>query len=138
MEAWSLHMLTLSLAGQQRWSDAEETGRHALRHFHEAGDVSGITLVLDDLAIVALGMGRRRRAGILWGAARHLQQSSGTTLADYVEQTSHLFGISTPMDAMEADERAALAGEGQALPLGELVAYALEPGADADPRPDYS
>jgi predicted ATPase/class 3 adenylate cyclase len=138
MEAWSLHMLTLSLAGQQRWSDAEETGRHALRHFHEAGDVSGITLVLDDLAIVALGMGRRRRAGILWGAARHLQQSSGTTLADYVEQTSHLFGISTPMDAMEADERAALASEGQALPLGELVAYALEPGADADPRPDYS
>ena len=39
---------------QRRFDDARVDARHALRHFYEAGDVSGVTLVLDDLAIVAV------------------------------------------------------------------------------------
>ena len=39
MEAWSLHMLGLSVTGQRRWKEATELARQALQHFYEAGDV---------------------------------------------------------------------------------------------------
>ena len=130
MEAWSLHMMALSLAGQRKWDESRATGRHALRHFYEAGDVAGVTLVIDDLAIVALADEDVVRAARLWGAARHLQQVTGTALADYVEQTTTLFGVETPYTVM-ADERFPIeSAVGAALGLDDLVAYALdvEPG----------
>jgi predicted ATPase/class 3 adenylate cyclase len=126
MEAWSLHMLGLSMAGNRNFIGAIETARHALRHFHESGDVSGVTLSLDDLAISALGTGDAERAGRLWGAARSLQQKTGTGLADYVEQTQLLFGVPTPKDALPPDELERLAAEGAAMSLDEVVAYALD------------
>lgn len=125
MEAWSLHMLALAQAGQRHWDEARETARHALAHFHEASDVSGVTLVIDDLAIIAMADGDGERAGRLWGAARHLQQLTGTGLADYVHQTKQLFGIPTPKDALEPPELDRLAADGAAMGLDELVAYAL-------------
>jgi predicted ATPase/class 3 adenylate cyclase len=126
MEAWSLHMLALTVAAQRKWEEARAIASHALQHFHEAGDVAGVTLVLDDLAIVALGTGDVQRAGRIWGAARHLQQSTGTALADYVQQTVDLFGVPNPRDALTPDELAALAGEGAAMSLDDIVAYALD------------
>jgi tetratricopeptide (TPR) repeat protein len=134
MEAWSLHMLALSLAGQRRWDEALAVARHALRHFFEAGDISGVTLVMDDLSIVALGDGDDQRAGRLWGAARHLQATTGTALADYVEHTGNLFGISTPRDSLPPETLAGFAADGAAMGLDEVVAYALglEDGAVPD------
>jgi hypothetical protein len=88
--------------------------------------VSGVTLVLDDLAIIAVGRGDIERGGRLWGAARHLQQRTGTALADYVEQNDRLFGVPTPRDELTPDELARFAEEGAALSLDEVVAYALE------------
>jgi predicted ATPase/class 3 adenylate cyclase len=131
MEAWSLHMLALSQTGQQKWDEALETSRHALRHFYEASDVAGVTLVLDDLAIIAAASGDPVRGGRLWGAARHLQQSTGTALADSVEQAAGVFGIRNPRETLEPDELAALAAEGAAMSLDDVVAYAL--GADSAP-----
>ena len=125
MEAWSLHMLALAAAGQHHFDEARELATHALRHFYEAGDIAGVTLVIDDLAIVAANAADLPRAGRLWGAARHLQQTSGATLADYVEQNYAMFGVPTPHHAMSADELAPLAAEGAAMGLDELVAYAL-------------
>ena len=61
MEAWSLHMLSLSSVAQRHFDEARDAGRHALRHFYEAGDVAGVTLVLDDLAIVAVADGDDER-----------------------------------------------------------------------------
>jgi predicted ATPase/class 3 adenylate cyclase len=133
MEAWSLHMLGLSILGQRRFSEGLEVVRHALRHFYEAGDVAGITLVLDDLAIAAIGLGDQERAGRLWGAARHLQERTGTGLADYVTQTNELFGVPTPRDELAPDRLAALAAEGASMSFDEVVAYALEVSADALP-----
>ena len=72
--------------------------------FMTAGDVSGVILTLDDLSIAAVGRGELERAALLWGAARHLQQSTGTALADYVEQISSLFGVQTPKEALPADQ----------------------------------
>jgi tetratricopeptide (TPR) repeat protein len=125
MEAWSLHMLASSQNAQRQFAVADETGRHALRHFHEAGDVSGVILVLDDLSVSAVGRGEADRAGKLWGAARHLQNSTGTALADYVEQIGTLFGIPTPKDALPEDRLAELSAAGAAMSFDEIVAYAL-------------
>ena len=113
MEAWSLHMLALSMVGKRDFGEAMQTGRHALQHFYEAGDVSGVTLSLDDLALSALGTGDAERAGRLWGAARRLQQTTGTGLADYVEQMQQLFGVPTPKDALPPDGARAARGGGR-------------------------
>lgn len=130
MEAWSMHMLSLSAIGQKKFDDGLANGRHALRHFFEAGDVSGVTLTLDDLSIVALATGDPVRAGRLWGAARHLQLTTGTMLADYVDQNFDRFGIARPRDLIEPAELERLAAEGAAMGLDEIVAYALgESGA---------
>jgi predicted ATPase/class 3 adenylate cyclase len=125
MEAWSLHMLSLSAIGQRRFDAARESGGHALRHFYEAGDVSGVTLVLDDLAIVAVADGDIDRAGRLWGAARHLQQTTGTALADYVEQNYQIFRVPTPNHVLSPEDLKARAAEGAAMGFDEVVSYAL-------------
>jgi tetratricopeptide (TPR) repeat protein len=132
MEAWSLHMLALSMVGKRDFGEAVKTGRHALQQFYEAGDVSGVTLSLDDLALSALGTGDPERAGRLWGAARRLQQTTGTDLANYVEQMQQLFGVPTPKDVLPAEDLAKLAAEGAGMSLDEIVTYALEV-ADAVP-----
>lgn len=126
MEAWSLHMLALSLAGQRRWDEARQRADEALQRFHGQGDVSGVTLVLDDLAIIATGADDLDRATRLWGGARHLQRTTGTTLADYVDQTNRLFGVPTPADVLSPAELAARSAEGAAMSLDEVVAYALD------------
>ena len=102
MEAWSLHMLSLSSVGQRHFDEARDAGRHALRHFYEAGDVSGVTLVLDDLAIIAVADGDTDKGGRLWGAARHLQQTTGTLLADFVDKNMELFGVARPREVAAA------------------------------------
>ena len=126
MEAWSLHMLGLSIMAQRRFEEAREVVRHALRHFYGASDISGVTLVLDDLAIIAIGFGDNVRGARLWGAARHLQQRTGTGLADYVDRSNELYGVPTPKDALSAEELAASSVEGAAMSFDEIVAYALE------------
>ena len=135
MEAWSLHMLAMSQAGQRLFDIGAETARDALRNFRESGDVAGMILVLDDLAIIALGLGDNERAGRLWGAARHLQRSTGTALADYVEQNNQLFGVPTPNDVLPGDVLERLSAEGAALSLDEAVAYALETPSGVSPDP---
>jgi predicted ATPase/class 3 adenylate cyclase len=126
MEAWSLHMLALSAAGQRHFEEAGDIGKHALRHFFESGDVSGMILVLDDLAIVAVGNGDDRRGGVLWGAARHLQRSTGTALADYVDQNNLLYGVPTPRDVLSPEDLERYTREGESMSLDEVVAYALD------------
>jgi hypothetical protein len=133
MEAWSLHMLALSLIGKRDFAGGREIGRHALEHFYESGDVSGVTLTLDDIALGDLGLGDPDRAARLWGAARNLQETTGTALADYVDQMKTLFGVVTPKDTLPADRLATLAAEGAAMPYDELVAYALETADPARP-----
>jgi tetratricopeptide (TPR) repeat protein len=129
MEAWSLHMGALVDLGEREFEQAGRTARAALEVFSESGDVAGITLELDNLASVAAARGDVTRAGRLWGAARHLQELTGTGLADYVEETFEMFGTPTPRQVMSEEDLAARAAEGAAMSLDELVAYALEGSA---------
>jgi predicted ATPase/class 3 adenylate cyclase len=126
MEAWSLHMLALALLGQRKVPEAKQVATAALRRFQDAGDVAGITLVLDDLAGVAVIDGELQRAGRMWGAARHLQRITGADLASFSESG---FGVSSfphPRDALSPEELERFAAEGAAMSLDEAVAYAFE------------
>ena len=138
MEAWALHMLGTTVLKLGRTASAAEMMRHALRHFHEAGDLSGITLVLDDLSAVAVTDGDLERAARLRGAARQLTQSTGTDLARLVDELFEQATRPNARVAVDAGELERLEVEGRGLALDTAVSYAL---GEADPfapgaRPD--
>jgi predicted ATPase/class 3 adenylate cyclase len=126
MEAWSLHMLALVQIGTGKFAEAAVNARDALRYFHDAGDVAGITLILDDFASIAVQAGDPPRAGRLFGAARHLQATSGTTLAMYVEETYAQFNAPSPRSVLSPEDFDRYVAEGASMGLDEVVAYALE------------
>jgi len=129
MEAWSLHMLALVTMAGEDASRSLAYAQHALRHFRDGGDVAGITLVLDDLASIAVTQGDAHRAVRLHGGARHLQQTTGTNLAGYVEETYKQYSAPSPRDAVTPEEYERYAAEGAAMSLDDLVAYAMEGSA---------
>ena len=126
MEAWSLHMLALSLVIQQRAAEAKVAAREALAIFMEAGDVAGITLVLDDLSGVAIFDNDLERAGRMWGAARHLQEITGADLAGFNETGFGTVGYPTARQVLPPDDLERYAAEGAAMSLDEAVAYAFD------------
>ncbi len=132
MEAWSLHMLGTALLKSGSVDEARTTLRHALRHFHEAGDLAGVNLCLDDLAAEAVVDGDLPRAGRLRGAARRLERTTGVRLAGWVEETFEAASRPTAQTALDPADLERYAAEGAAMPLDEIVAYALGgPGAAA-------
>jgi hypothetical protein len=92
-----------------------------MRTFREAGDLSGYTLVLDALAVLAVRDGDRARAARLTGVVGQLETSSGTALNPWNRGV-----LDFDPDALRNDP--SLAGEvaiGAALSVPEAVAYAL-------------
>ena len=126
MEAWSLHMLALVQIGEGEIVESADHAREALVIFRDAGDVGGITLILDDLASIAVVAGDPPRAGRLYGAARHLQATSGTVLANYVEETYEQFKAPSPRSVLSPEDFDRYVAEGARMGLDEVVAYALE------------
>ena len=125
MEAWSLHMLSTALLQQQRFEEAAEQSRHAMRHFSEGGDVSGLTLAFDVMSVVALARGERLRGGRLWGAARQLQRASGTGLAEWDARVFLLMPLSV-RTVFTPDDLERVAAEGAALTLSDAIPFALD------------
>jgi hypothetical protein len=124
MEAWSLHMLSVTMIALDRIDEADEASRHAVAHFRDAHDLAGLTLGFDALAAEAVARGDEDRGGRLWGLARQLERVSGTFLAAWDEA---LFANlpSSPRSRIAPARLEALAAEGAALPLADGVAYAL-------------
>jgi tetratricopeptide (TPR) repeat protein len=131
MEAWSHHMLALTQLGRNRVAEAKASAAAALRHFREAGDVAGITLVLDDLAGVAVADGDLPRAGRMWGAARQLQKTTGADLASFNETGFGTLAIPNPRHVLSPEDLARYGAEGAAMGLDEAVAYAFDTFAPA-------
>jgi hypothetical protein len=100
-------------------------GRRALEQsialFADAGDVSGVVLLLDGMSGLAVAEERPLQAIRLAGAAAALQASSG---ADLAEQTMRFLGRErlTKGDTIEAE---AAWAEGQAMSLEQAVECAL-------------
>ncbi len=131
MEAWSLHMLGSALLRLGATDESRATLRHALRHFHEAGDLAGIALSLDDLSAQAVADGDLVRAGHLRGAARRLETTTGARLASWVEETFEEAMRPTVRRVLDPAELDRYAAEGAAMSLDEAVAYALAVEAPA-------
>jgi predicted ATPase/class 3 adenylate cyclase len=130
MEAWALHMLGTALLRNGQVEEARENISHAIRHFHAAGDASGLTLTFDDMSAVAVADGNLPRAARLRGAARNLTAETGAGLAGYVEDTFETGARPGIRTKMSSDDLARYEAEGAAWTLDEATAYALE-GSDA-------
>jgi predicted ATPase/class 3 adenylate cyclase len=125
MLAWSTH--TLGLVAVETGNN--EMGRRwfseALQLFVEAKDVSGITLQLENLSVVARAEGDPVRATRLAAAAVAQQTATGTGLGGLLSQQEGRTG----REGLAEMEAEAAWAEGQALTLEEAIAYALDPTA---------
>jgi tetratricopeptide (TPR) repeat protein len=126
MAAWSRHMQGTTELKLGKLDDARETLIRAIRHFHAAGDVSGMILVLDDLSALAAATGDFARAGRLRGAARALQETTGTNLAIFIEDMFESYVRPSVRGMITPEELERFGAEGAAMTLDDVVAYALE------------
>jgi hypothetical protein len=126
MEAWSLHMVGGALLRTHHPDDSRPYLREALRHFYDAGDAAGITLVLDDLSSQALAEDDPVRAARLWGAARTLTAATGTMLAGFTDGWIEQQVRPNVRVALDAAVLERGAREGAAMSLDEAVAYGLD------------
>ena len=131
MIGWSKFTLALGAVaqdlddggGSQSLRDeARDWLKQALRIFSEAQDVSGYTLVIDTLGLVAYRNGDVKRGARLSGAVRALERITGTGLNFWNRGVLDY----EPQVVYAAPELAAAVAEGEALSLDEAVAYALE------------
>jgi predicted ATPase len=120
--AWTLHTLGISafLIGDVERARAVWT--EAVQLFQAAGEVPGLAFQLDNFAMIANHDGDRLRAARLSGAALSHQARSGADLGLILREQLGRSGLKAPA---EVDAAQAFA-EGQAMTLGEAVAYALE------------
>jgi predicted ATPase/class 3 adenylate cyclase len=135
MEGWAESMLGAALL---RLGDVEGGRlplRDGLRLFHRAGDVAGITLVLDDLASESVADNDLPRAARLWGAARALSSAGGVGLADFMDKQYEQSFRPTAPKRMDPAELERYAAEGRAMTLDEAVAYALAMRVEDLPGP---
>jgi hypothetical protein len=127
MEAWSLHMVGSALLRRpDRADDSRTYLRHALRHFHEASDAAGISLLLDDLSSQAVADGDLPRAARLRGAGRRLATVTGTQLAGFVNEQYDFIVRPQVVKVLPPGELERYGAEGAAMSLDEAVAYALD------------
>jgi predicted ATPase/class 3 adenylate cyclase len=133
MEAWSRHMLGTALLRAGEVQEARGQVADAIRHFHGAGDASGLTLTFDDMSAIAVVDGDLERAARLRGAARALSRETGAGLASFVEDTFELDVRKGVRSVMAPEDVERYGAEGAALTLDDAVTYALEgsePSAD--------
>jgi tetratricopeptide (TPR) repeat protein len=125
MLAWSTHTLGLVAVGTGNHEIGKRWFSEALKLFVEAKDVSGITLQLDNLSVIARAEGDPVRATRLAAAAVAQQTSTGTGLGGLLSQREGRSG----REGLGEKEAATAWAEGQAVTLDEAIAYALDPTA---------
>ncbi|HEX5040796.1 MAG TPA: adenylate/guanylate cyclase domain-containing protein [Candidatus Limnocylindria bacterium] len=107
---------------QAKRDEARDWLKRSLQIFSEAQDVSGYTLVIDTLGLVAYRSGDTLRGARLSGAVRNLERITGTGLNFWNRGVLDY----EPEIVYAAPELMAAVAEGEAWSLEEAVAYALE------------
>jgi len=116
---WALHAVGMTLIRLDRPDDARTALVEGLELFVEHRDMSGVVLLLDDLAAVGMHAGRIDDALRIRGGAERLRHDTGTDLARLVNSQEGRF------EAADLDEREReLWREGAALPTEELIVLA--------------
>jgi predicted ATPase/class 3 adenylate cyclase len=123
--AWSIHTLGLVAVKMGAVEVAKRHFLEALHLFIDAQDVSGITLQLDNLSVIARHEGDPVRATRLAAAAATQQATTGTGLGGLLSQQEGRTG----REGLGESEAARAWAEGKALTLEQAIAYALDPTA---------
>jgi predicted ATPase/class 3 adenylate cyclase len=118
---WALHTRALVAVNTGDAPTARPLIKEALELFSKAGDISGITLLVDDAAQLAALEGNRLRALRLAGAGQAIQTSTGTDLASMSNGTG-----GRPVAAATDEAETAAWNEGAAMSSDDAVAYALK------------
>jgi tetratricopeptide (TPR) repeat protein len=124
---WALHTRTVVAVLKGECARAQEFVHEGLEIFAQAGDLTGMALLLDDAASVVQLCGDQIRALRLAGAADAHQATTGAGLGAIVGAEE---GRRWKQEISTDEERRAWA-QGQAMTLEQAVAYALEPESAA-------
>ncbi|MDQ3871561.1 MAG: hypothetical protein M3301_08115, partial [Chloroflexota bacterium] len=129
--AWCLDIIGNSALQLGDLETTRTNLREALGLFAAAQDLSGIAVVLDELAAVAMGEGDHSAAMRLAGAATELTATTGASFAE-VARGLPVHGPLEP-GSRQGDDNQLLAAweEGRAMTVEEVVAYALQRNARA-------
>ena len=104
-----------------------ELFEESLTLFHELGDTEGIAWCVEGLAAVAVALPDPRRAARLWGAAEALRAALGVTLWP-ADRAEHERNVAAARARLDASALAAAWAEGGAMPLQQVVPYAIRHG----------
>ncbi len=123
MTAWALHMLGSAEVHTGDLAASWMHLREAIGMMRAAGETTGLVLALDDFADLAAAAGDLARAARLEGAARSLEDATGTRLAGISARLMARSGRSAV--ALPPDEVARCTAEGRALTLDAAIDLAL-------------
>ncbi|HEV3235214.1 MAG TPA: adenylate/guanylate cyclase domain-containing protein [Candidatus Dormibacteraeota bacterium] len=121
--AWCLYTLGGCYMGIRQFDAAAEALNRSLEMFRDADDRSGIVLLFDQMALLAIAQGDMVGGARLDGAARALEQASGVGLiASRVTIEPELEEVAKHLSESQPEEWAA----GQKMSVDEAIAYALD------------
>ena len=122
--SWALHTLGLAYSGLgETVAQAQPLWREALEHFAAVGDISGITILLGDFAILANAQGDPLRAVRLNAASDRLATSGGTGLG---QMATGIISVIPDVAGLDPAVVEAAAAEGGRMTVDQAVAYALK------------
>jgi predicted ATPase/class 3 adenylate cyclase len=121
--AWDTFELGVTLQRVGRYEESRQFTERALTLLAEAGDTSGIPLVLGGLSALAAQTGAPERAAALYGAATALEAQAGAGLTR-LNQEWEGWGDQSYWD-LEPEEIERALQRGRDMSLDEAVAYAL-------------
>ena len=120
--AWDLHSTGLAALHLGEFDDAQRDFSEALQMFVDAGDSSGIVLLLSDFSELARTRGQTERLDTLVGAWTAMSKRTGVGLASLWGTTEgRVLATDIPPERGPALER------GLAMKTDEAIAYALAP-----------
>lgn len=121
---WALHTLGLAYSGLgETVTQSQPLWREALGHFAGVGDISGITIMLGDFAILANAEGDPLRAVRLNAAAERMASTGGTGLGALA---TGIISAAPDLTGIEPAEVEAAAAAGGRMTVDEAVAYAMK------------
>ncbi|MGB2938672.1 MAG: adenylate/guanylate cyclase domain-containing protein [Candidatus Dormiibacterota bacterium] len=121
--AWCLYTLGGCYMGVRQFDPAAKALTRSLEMFRDADDRSGIVLLFDQMALLAIAQGDRVGGARLDGAARALEQASGVGLiASRITIEPELEEVAKHLSETQPEDWAA----GQRMSVDEAIAYALD------------
>jgi predicted ATPase/class 3 adenylate cyclase len=122
--AWAAHTVGLALNALRRTEEARSSLVRAMEMFNEAGDITGIGLVLNDFAALAATEGDFERAIKLRAAAEAIEREAGQGLVSNLD-SYYSWVPDVGESDLPAEEQARLGAEGRSLSTEEAIEYAL-------------